>query len=93
MSIDPNALIVQTPGCLAAEMGEELVIMSPERGLYFSLDPVGRHIWSLLASSCTFTALCTRLCSDYAGERATIEADVTALLDTLRDAGAIEIRA
>lgn len=93
MSIPPNAVIAQIPGCLAAEMGEELVIMSPGRGLYFSLDPVGRQIWSMLVAPCTFAVLCDRLCADYAGERATIEADVTALLDTLRDAGAIEIRA
>lgn len=93
MTINPQTVIAQTPGCLAAEMGEELVIMSPERGQYFSLDPVGRHVWSVLAFPCTFAALCDRLCADYAGERATIEADVTALLDTLRDAGAIEIRA
>ncbi|WP_307546785.1 PqqD family protein [Xanthomonas sacchari] len=86
-------MIAQTPGCLAAEMGEELVIMSPQRGLYLSLDPIGRHIWSMLAAPCTLAALCDRLCTDYAGARTTIEADVVALLDTLRDAGAIEIRA
>jgi len=92
MSIDPTAVIAQTPGCLAAEMGEELVIMSTERGLYFSLDPVGKTVWSHLAAPCTFAALCDRLSADYAAPRATIETDVAALLDTLRGAGAVEIR-
>ncbi|MBB5878169.1 PqqD family protein [Xanthomonas sp. 3498] len=93
MSIDPNAVIAQHPGCLAAEMGEELVIMSAERGLYFSLDPVGKAVWSQLAAPCTFATLCDRLEADYAGPRAVIETDVAALLDTLLGAGAIEIRA
>ncbi|PPT92672.1 PqqD family protein [Xanthomonas theicola] len=74
-------------------MGEELVIMSVERGLYFSLDPVGRDVWSRLASPCTFAALCDRLSADYAGPRAAIATDVAALLETLRGAGAVEIRA
>ncbi|WP_104563495.1 PqqD family protein [Xanthomonas arboricola] len=93
MRIDPNALIVQAPGCLAAEMGEELVVMNTERGLYFSLDPIGKQIWTHLASPCTFVALCDRLCADYATTRSRIETDVASLLETLRGAGTVEIRA
>ena len=92
MSIDPNAMIAQVPSCLVAEMDEELVIMSPERGLYFSLDPIGKQVWSQLASPCTFAALCDRLSAEYAGARSTIETDLAVLLETLRNAGAVEIR-
>ncbi|KAB7768841.1 PqqD family protein [Xanthomonas maliensis] len=74
-------------------MGDELVLMSTERGLYLSLDPIGRDIWSHLEPPCAFATLCDRLSAEYAAPRATIEADVAVLLQTLHEAGAVEIRA
>ncbi|MCC4619706.1 PqqD family peptide modification chaperone [Xanthomonas cassavae CFBP 4642] len=93
MRIAPTTLIAQAPGCLTAEMGEELVIMSTERGLYFSLDPVGKDVWMQIASPRTLGDLCDRLSAQYATARSIIEADVIALLETLHGAGAVEIRA
>ncbi|AVS64409.1 PqqD family protein [Paracidovorax avenae] len=92
MNVEPEALIAQAPDSLAAEMGEELVIMIAERGTYLALDPVGRDVWTCIAQPCTFSSLCDRLQAIYAGERAVIEADVAALLGKLQEAGAVEIR-
>ncbi|MBB5941869.1 MULTISPECIES: PqqD family protein [unclassified Xanthomonas] len=92
MHIAPSTIIARTPGCLAAEMGDELVLMSTERGLYLSLDRVGKDVWSHLDPPCAFATLCDRLSAEYAAPRTTIETDVTTLLETLRDAGAVEIR-
>ncbi len=92
MNVESDALIVQTPDCLAADMGEELVIMIAGRSIYLALDPIGRDVWSRIATPCTFSALCDRLSETYEASRTTIEADVTTLLGTLHDAGAVDIR-
>ncbi|KAB0534258.1 PqqD family protein [Xanthomonas cissicola] len=93
MRIAPSTIVARTSGCLAAEMGDELVLMSTEHGLYLSLDAIGKNIWSHLDPPCAFATLCDRLSAEYAAPRATIETDVTAMLHTLRDAGAVEMRA
>ena len=92
MHAEPDVFITQAPDCLAAEMGEELVIMVAGHGSYLALDPVGRDVWLRIAHPCTFSVLCDRLEESYAGDRAVIEADVAALLDILQAAGAVEIR-
>lgn len=92
MNIEPNVVLAQTSGCLAAEMGEEMVIMSAARGVYFSLDPIGKDVWLRLASPCTFAALCDELTKTYDAPRTTIEADVSTLLGILLDAGAVELQ-
>lgn len=93
MRIAPSTIIARMPDCLAAEMGNELVLMSAERGVYLSLDSIGKDVWSHLDPPCAFATLCDRLSADYAAPRHTIETDVTTLLETLRTAGAVEIRA
>ncbi|SDP86455.1 Coenzyme PQQ synthesis protein D (PqqD) [Paracidovorax cattleyae] len=92
MNVEPDALIARAPDCLAADMGEELVIMIAGRGTYLALDSVGRDVWSCIALPCSFPALCDCLEGIYAGARAAIEADVAALLGKLQEAGAVEIR-
>lgn len=92
MNVEPDALIAHVPDCLAAEMGEELVLMIAGSGSYVVLDPVGRDVWSRIAPPCLFSVLCDGLVEAYAGDRAVIEADVAALLGKLQEAGAVEIR-
>ncbi|MEA5125693.1 PqqD family peptide modification chaperone [Xanthomonas floridensis] len=67
--------------------------MSTEHGLYLSLDAIGKDIWWHLDPPCAFGILCDRLSAEYSAPRDTIETDVAALLHTLRDAGAVEMRA
>jgi len=38
----------RSEGLLAAEAGDELLMMSVELGLYFNLNAVGSRIWALL---------------------------------------------
>lgn len=93
MNLEPDAVIAHAPDCLAADMGEELVLMSSARGIYLALDQVGSDIWSRIAQPCTFEALCDALSQAYDASRPVIEADVAMLLGKLRDAGVVEIGA
>lgn len=92
MNLEPDAVIAHAPDCLAADMGEELVLMSSARGVYLALDSVGSDVWSHIAQPCTFEALCDALSQAYDASRSVIEADVALLLGKLHEAGAVEIR-
>jgi hypothetical protein len=73
-------VISRSPSVLTAEVDGEVVMMSIERGRYFGLDDIGSDIWKRLEAPCSFADLIDRLAADYAADRATIAADVQALL-------------
>src|SRR5216684_1383531 len=73
-------VISRSPSVLTAEVDGEIVMMSIEQGRYFGLDDIGSDIWNRIEPPCSFTALIDRLVAEYDADRATIAADVQALL-------------
>jgi len=79
-AIADATVISRSPSVLTAEVEGELVMMSIEQGRYFGLDDIGSDIWRRIEPPCSFCALIDRLAADYDADRATIAADVQALL-------------
>ena len=77
------ALISRSPSVLTTELDGEVLMMSIERGCYFSLNNVARDIWRRLDAPCSFSALVDGLAADYDASRATIVSDVQALLSRM----------
>jgi len=50
---------------LAAKVGDELVMMSAEKGNYIGLSEVGARIWELIETPQELDALCTQLQNEY----------------------------
>ena len=75
-----STMISRSTSVLTAEVDGEIVMMSIEQGRYFGLDDIGSDIWKRIEQPCSFAALVEALAADYDADRATIEADVTALL-------------
>lgn len=74
------AVISRSPSVLTAEVDGDVVMMSIEHGRYFALDEIGKDVWERIEPPCTLRALVDVLAADYDADRATIEADVQALL-------------
>ena len=79
-TIGGATLISRSPSVLTAEVDGEIVMMSIEQGRYFGLDDIGSDIWKRIEQPCSFASLIDRLAADYDADRATIAADVHALL-------------
>lgn len=80
VAIVDATVVSRSPSVLTAEVDGEIVMMSIERGRYFGLDDIGSDIWKRIEPPCSFAALVDRLAADYDADRATIAADVHALL-------------
>ncbi len=50
MPLPQDAIVQQSPSCLAANVQDELVLMSIEHGQYVALDSIGKDIWEHLAA-------------------------------------------
>jgi hypothetical protein len=89
--IGATTLISRSPSVLTAEVDGEIVMMSIEQGRYFGLDDIGSDIWKRIEPPCSFAALVDGLAADYQADRATIAADVQALLDRMADQDVVKL--
>lgn len=83
LQVTDATLISRSPSVLTAEVDGEVLIMSIERGCYFSLNDVGYDIWRRLDTPCSFAQLIDSLAADYDAAKATIAEDVQALLSRM----------
>lgn len=93
MPLPEDAIVQQSPACLAANVQDELVLMSIDRGQYVALDSIGKDIWERLATPCRVDALCQAMAADYDADATVITADVLEFLDKLRDVDAMLVKA
>jgi hypothetical protein len=89
--IADSTIISRSPSVLTAEVGGEVVMMSIEQGHYFGLDDIGSDIWKRLDTPCTFADLVDRLAADYDADRASIAADVRALLESMAERDVVRL--
>lgn len=71
-------------------VGEELVLLDLNRGVYFGLDPVGARIWQSLIDGASERDIVVMVESEYEVGLETATEDVRHLLDELRAAGLVE---
>jgi hypothetical protein len=76
---------------LAAEVGNELVMMSAAKGNYIGLSQVGARIWSLIETPRSIDSLCDALVAEYEVDPATCRAEVDTFLATLVELGAVRV--
>jgi coenzyme PQQ synthesis protein D (PqqD) len=84
-------VISRSPAVIAAEVDGEIVMMSIEQGRYFGLDDIGSDIWKRIEPPCSFATLIDGLAADYEADRATIAADVQALLGRMAEQDVVRL--
>jgi hypothetical protein len=90
--LSQDSTICWSQGHLAAEINNELVLMSVEKGNYYGLDAIGADIWRRLETQVSVSDLCASMCREYDADASTIRRDVLALLERLAAEGLIEIK-
>lgn len=87
-----DSVVAQSPDQVSAEVDNEVVMMSVEKGLYYGLDEVASHIWRALAEPQTPRALCAALVQEFDVESDECEKDVLELLEELAKQDLIVIK-
>ena len=65
------------------KVGEEMVLLDFERGIYYGLNPVGARVWELLAEGKSTDEIIDLLTDEFDVERTEAKGDVMALMDDL----------
>ena len=76
---------------LSAKVGDELVMMSAEKGNYIGLSEVGARIWELIEEPRAIDAVCAQLQQEYEVAPDVCRAEVESFLNELVTHGAIAL--
>jgi len=76
---------------LSAKVGDELVMMSAEKGNYIGLSEVGARIWELIETPQEVDAVCARLLGEFEVAPDVCRAEVEAFLNELATHGAVAL--
>lgn len=85
----PRTRVRRADDLLATEVADGMVLMDPEKGLYFGLDLIGTDIWRRLASPVLASDLVAALVRDYEAPAAQVERDVLVLLARMFEHGLV----
>jgi len=87
-----GSIVVAAKEQVSADLSGEAVILNIESGMYYSLDKVGAHIWSLIQEPRTVNEIRAAVLREYEVEPDRCERDIVTLLEQLADAGLVEVR-
>jgi hypothetical protein len=67
------------PHVVFKRVGDELVLLDYDRGVYYGLDAAGARMWELLAAELDEDAVVAQLLTEFEVDEATLRRDMTAL--------------
>lgn len=76
---------------LSAQLGEDVVVLELDAGIYFGLNATGAFIWEMLAQPTAVAAIPQRISDEFEVDDATARDDLISLLRRLHQAGLVEI--
>ncbi len=70
-------------------VGDEMVLLDFQSGMYYGLDPVGARIWQLLASERSLGDIVETILGEYDVAREEVERDIDRLVEELERRGLV----
>jgi len=74
-------------------VGDEIILLNLESGIYYGLDAVGSRFWSILEEERDVDAALVRMGEEFEVDAATLERDCRELLGELRQRGLVKVLA
>jgi hypothetical protein len=89
--ITMDTIVSVTKDQMSCGLDDEAVILSLKKGIYYSLNPCGNRIWSLIQKPVRVGTIRDALLDEFDVDRQTCEADLISLLGDLKTEGLIAV--
>ena len=93
MELSGNSVVVAIPHHVSADMGEEVILLHLENGLYFGLGNVGARIWKLLQKPVKVSEIESLLMEEYDVDPGRCHEEVMKLVVDLVGQGLVTVEA
>lgn len=91
--LDPSSRVVAACDQVSADLDGDAVILNLADGVYYGLDPVGAHVWALMAEPRTVAELRDAVVAEFEVDAPTAEHDLLELLRDMAARGLVEVGA
>jgi len=82
-------MIQRRPGWLTSKVGQELIMMSVQNGVYIGLNEVGARVWEMIASPKDISELCGALAEEFDVTAQDCRGEVESFVAELERRGAV----
>ncbi len=89
--LSPESTVSRTKDILFSSVGEEVVMMNMDKGMYYALDEIAGEIWERIETPIRVVDLCTALLEEFDVPPADCERDTLAYLQDLHERELLEI--
>jgi hypothetical protein len=79
----PEGRFIRASSVIAADIGDQSILLDEKTGAYFSLNSVGQVLWHRLSSPAEFSQLCAAVSEEFDVEPSRLTADLQACLQQL----------
>lgn len=86
-----STIVVRRSEPLVATIDDEVVMLHPDQGAYFSLGTTGSRVWDLLGRPISVDDLCLTLTEEFVVDHAQCHTDVVRFVSELAEAGLVEL--
>jgi len=86
-----DSTVVVAKEQMSCGLDDEAVILSIEKGVYYSLNPCGNRIWSLIQKPVTVVKVRDTLLEEFDIDKETCEKDLLSLLSVMKQEGLVVI--
>ncbi|MGI4730625.1 MAG: PqqD family protein [Janthinobacterium lividum] len=89
--MEDDTLVTQREALVEAEVDDELMGLSIDRGLCFGFNATATDLWRMIATPQTLETLCDRMIEGHEVDRATCAADLAVALHRMADQGLVTL--
>jgi Coenzyme PQQ synthesis protein D (PqqD) len=89
-AFDASTVLRRSTQQISCNLNDEIAILDLDKSVYFGLEGVGAHIWSMLEQPHSVTDLCNSVVDHFDVTPEACRPDVMSFLASLREAGLIE---
>jgi len=89
--IDDSMMVSRRENMIAADVGDEAVILDIQSGYFFQLNRTAAQIWGLLEAPTSVGALCASMAESHSVDPALCHDDVVEFIADMRDRELISI--
>jgi hypothetical protein len=90
-AVSLDTVVVAAKDQASCRLEDEVAIVQLSAGVYYGLDPVGARVWELIATPRRVRAVRDALLAEYEVDAERCEGDLIQLLQTMADAGLVEV--
>lgn len=87
LDLTRDTTLVAVADLASCELGGETVVLNPDTGIYYGLDPVGTCVWRLLQESRSVREVCDLVVDEFDVSTERCESDLLAFAESLGEHG------